>query len=90
MNALIWIVRVLVLLIILRILLRMLFGPGRRPGSPRPAPRAPERLGGELVRDPQCGTFIPKARAIVSGSGADAKYFCSVECRDQYEKLHGS
>ena len=81
---LVWILRILVVLIVLRFVLRLLF-PSRGAARSRPHKRpAPERLGGELVRDPQCGTYIPKARAIVSGSGADVKYFCSEKCRDEH------
>jgi uncharacterized protein len=82
---LVWIARALVLLFILRFVLRLLFG-ARRPSPGRQAGggRAPERVGGELVRDPQCGTYIPRATALSTGSGADLKYFCSTECRDAY------
>lgn len=83
MNALIWIVRILVFLLLLRLILRLLFGTAfaRRAATPR---RMPERAGGELVRDPVCGTYIPKAGAFVIGKGEDTKYFCSIECRDKY------
>jgi hypothetical protein len=81
---LLWILRVLVLLLVLRFVLRLIFGSG--PATRRPVRPAstPERLGGELVRDPQCGTYVPKARAIAVGSGPDTKYFCSTTCRDAY------
>jgi YHS domain-containing protein len=36
------------------------------------------------VQDPQCGTYLPKSRALMIGSGDDAKYFCSPACRDAY------
>ena len=52
---------------------------GRRPARPRPAPcgRA-ERAGGTLVRDPQCGTYIPEdARAQRRHRATDVQYFCS-------------
>ena len=90
MRILSWIVRILAVLLLLRMLLRYFFRPksaearGRR--GPRAAPKAPERLGGELVRDPQCGTYVPKSRAIVLGSGVGALYFCSTNCRDAYAK----
>jgi hypothetical protein len=88
--ALLWIARAIILLLILRIVLRLLFGGGRIATS-RPAPGggSVERAGGELVRDPQCGTYIPKARAVVVGSGADTKYFCSTKCRDAYGRTQG-
>ena len=86
MIALLWIARAIILLLILRFVLRLLFCAGA-PSARRPAPRAGgpvERAGGELVRDPQCGTYIPKARAIAVGSGAEVKYFCSTTCRDAH------
>lgn len=93
MRVLFWVVRALAILLLLRLVLRMLFGsrrPVSRQGGQRPQPRNPERLGGELVRDPQCGTYIPKPNAIVVGSGDRALYFCSTDCRDAYEKLRRS
>ena len=83
MNALLWIARVLIFLILLRFILRLVFGTAfARRAAPR---RVSERAGGELVRDPVCGTYIPKAGAFVIGKGDDAKYFCSIECRDKYK-----
>ena len=40
--------------------------------------------GGELKRDPVCGTFVATStsmRKIVEG---ETLYFCSPECRDKY------
>ena len=88
MGALLWIARALILLLLLRFVLQLLFGSPRRtsrPG-PGPAPQAPgERIGGELVRDPNCGTYIPKAKAIAVGAGAGVKYFCSAKCQQEFE-----
>ena len=83
MTALLWIARVLIFLILLRFLLRLVFGTAFARRAPQPR-HVPERSGGELVRDPVCGTYIPKAGAFVIGKGDDAKYFCSIECRDKY------
>jgi hypothetical protein len=47
-----------------------------------------ERKGGTLVRDPNCGTYIPEARAITLGSGSHALHFCSAACRDAYTAAH--
>ena len=86
---LIWIARAIIFLLLMRFVLRLLFpGPSRTPRR-GPAPQAPEgrereRVGGELVRDPNCGTYIPKTKAIAVGSGADVKYFCSTKCQDEY------
>src|SRR4051812_25942058 len=38
-----------------------------------------------MVRDPVCGTFIVRDRALtISGSDGGAVYFCSATCRDKY------
>ena len=92
MRILLWIVRILAILLLIRIVLHALFGKrrsaARTQGTPGSGgrPHAQERIGGELVRDPNCGTYIPKARALVVGSGDAAEFFCSAECRDAYEK----
>ena len=83
MNALGWFVRILVLLILLRFVLRLLFP--NRGSTGRQVPRkTPERIGGELVRDPCCGTYIPKASALTLSTGGTVHYFCSTKCRDAY------
>jgi hypothetical protein len=83
---LIWIVRVLIVLLVLRLVLRALFPRGIGAPGARTGPRKVERAGGALVRDPQCGTYVPKAKAIAVGSGATARYFCSPACRDTFMK----
>ena len=82
---LLWIIRAIIILIILRFVLRLLFPQRTTVRKRRTAPGGPvERVGGELVRDPHCGTYIPKARALAVGSGSDTKYYCSATCRDAY------
>jgi hypothetical protein len=87
---LIWFIRALFVLLVVRMVLR-LFVPSRPPQASRgpargPAGggRTPEVVGGELVRDPQCGTYVPKARALTVGTGEKILYFCSAACRDAY------
>jgi YHS domain-containing protein len=88
MGILIWVIRILGLLLLLRLALRLLFGhrgvaaPGAARGGR--ASRPDVKQGGELVRDPHCGTFVPKARAIAVSAGRETHYFCSVACRDAY------
>ena len=90
MGILIWIIRILGLLLLLRFALRLLFGnrgvdaPGGGAARGGRASRQDVKQGGELVRDPHCGTFVPKARAIAVSAGHDTHYFCSVTCRDAY------
>ena len=62
------------------------FGAGPTPFDPaQNRPDQPtERVGGELVRDPQCGTYVAKSRAIVVTRNGETLYFCSAKCRDDY------
>jgi hypothetical protein len=82
MNALLWVVRILVILLLIRMALRLLFPKRAQPPRSRRSPL--ERSGGMLVRDPHCGTYVPESRALALGSGDSAQYFCSAECRDAY------
>ena len=89
MALLLWILRVLVLLLIARFLVTMVRQAIRYAGgsSSSPGPvrgRKPERIGGTLVQDPQCGTYIPQDRAIAHTSGGATIYFCSTTCRDAW------
>jgi YHS domain-containing protein len=51
----------------------------------KPASRGPTvPAGGELKKDPVCGTFISTATSIQKRVGEKTFYFCSVECRDKF------
>jgi len=41
--------------------------------------------GVQMERDPVCGTFVVRERAITLGSGDRRLYFCSTGCRDKYQ-----
>ena len=83
MNALGWTLRIILLLILLRFVMRLLFRQ-RRAGRPAAPRSVPERSGGELVRDPQCGTYSPKVSALTLTAGGAVQYFCSANCRDAF------
>jgi YHS domain-containing protein len=42
-------------------------------------------VGGELKKDPVCGTFISTTTAIQKKAGGEIFYFCSAECRDKFK-----
>jgi YHS domain-containing protein len=46
----------------------------------------PQQRGVGLVRDPVCGVFVVPDKAIASGSGSGAKYFCSEKCRREWRQ----
>lgn len=41
---------------------------------------------GEMVKDPQCGTYVLKDGAISVKNGDQTWYFCSYDCRDDFIK----
>lgn len=45
--------------------------------------RVPTR-GVQMVRDPVCGTFVIRDRAVMITDGRQQLFFCSTNCRDQY------
>lgn len=56
-------------------------------GGPKPdVQRPPVPLGGELKRDPVCGTFVPATTSFTkAGKSGETQYFCSPECRNRYQ-----
>ena len=50
-------------------------------------PRTPVRPGPggvQMVRDPVCGTFLLRERALTLSDGREPVFFCSATCRDKY------
>ena len=41
---------------------------------------------GEMVKDPQCGTYVSKDSEITVRDGATVYHFCSYDCRDKFLK----
>jgi hypothetical protein len=86
-----WLGQLLLVLFVVRLVAR-LFSGGRQPsrsGASSSPGSGGERAGGTLVRDPQCGTYVPTSRALRVGHGDSAVYFCSTTCRDAYAAAHG-
>jgi uncharacterized protein len=69
------------LFLLLRSVLKGLFG-GMQ--APRRAPRPQVPAGGELRRDPVCGTYVSTVTGITSKSHGEIVYFCSEECRKKF------
>ena len=65
------------------VLLVVLLLPLLRRALTKAAPR-PAALGGELVKDPVCQTYIVRARAVRRSAGGEPRYFCSPECARRY------
>jgi YHS domain-containing protein len=43
----------------------------------------------EMVRDPQCGVYVPVTSAIRKKAGGEMVYFCSKECEEKYSGNSG-
>lgn len=86
-----WIIRILAILLMVRLVLQFVGGlmrglSGRSSTGQAKSPQA--RMGGKLVRDPQCGTHIPETRALRLGRGDQVLFFCSQDCRDRWTAAH--
>jgi YHS domain-containing protein len=49
----------------------------RLPGGARPD---------QLVKDPFCGTYVLRSRAVRRESGGEALHFCSTECAARFAR----
>jgi len=76
----------LLLLLLVRSLLRSLFAGFRSSTQSAPRREAPPAVptGGELRRDPVCGTCGSTVSCLTRTGKGQLVYFCSKECRDKY------
>jgi uncharacterized protein len=49
-----------------------------------PSRAQPRLAGDELVKDPVCGTYVVRSRAVRRPAGEGARYFCSAECAGRF------
>ncbi|MCZ2078971.1 MAG: hypothetical protein HUU41_10840 [Bryobacteraceae bacterium] len=57
------------------------------PGSTAKGPRGGKVAGGELKKDPVCGTYVPVNSALSGRTAAgETVYFCSERCRVKFLK----
>lgn len=79
------ILRILVplfLFIVVRYVLRTVFSSLKQPAGPQHRTEVP--TGGELKRDPVCGTYVAAGTSLTRQIKGETHYFCSKECRDKY------
>ena len=75
----------LLLIFFLRALLRSLFGSFRSNPQQRPQQAPPTAsVGGELKKDPVCGTYVAASPGLTRTINGNVLHFCSRECRDKY------
>ena len=85
-----WVLRLLLFLIVVRLVWRFLAGvidgltpPGAHSGSRGSGQKKPSV---PLVRDPVCGKYVVRERALALDAGKETQYFCSEHCRDEYAR----
>ena len=92
-----WILRFILLIVVIWVVFRFLGGiiDGISGGGSRGRSRVRHRSGGgpgggaasvPLVRDPICGTYVVREKALTAGSGDRMQYFCSEKCRDEFAR----
>lgn len=77
----------LLVLLFLRSVLRNLFASFRSTSVPQSRPRQappPVSAGGELKKDPVCGTYVSTVGSVSQKVNGQFVYFCSTACRDKY------
>jgi YHS domain-containing protein len=76
----------LLFFLFIRSILRSIFQTGRdvahRQAAPPPAPTVV--AGGELKKDPVCGTYVSTSLGFTRTVKGEVMYFCSKECRDKF------
>jgi YHS domain-containing protein len=75
----------LLLFWVVRGVLRSIFSGGNAhvvANPPRPTPTV--SLGGELKKDPVCGTYVSADTAVTRRINGQTVHFCSPTCRDKY------
>jgi YHS domain-containing protein len=75
------------LYLLVRSLFRSVLAGFRSAAVPRPASRQPPPVlaGGELKKDPVCGTYVSTTGSITRKVKGETVHFCSPECRDRYQ-----
>jgi YHS domain-containing protein len=78
-------------LMVVRMIIGTVFrGMGDMMKTSNPAPSSPSHsgprasTGGELKKDPICGTFVPTATALQRSVRGETHFFCSETCRDKF------
>ncbi len=73
----------IIVFVIYHLFKKYVLGPFR-PRHTKPG-RKPPPITDELVKDPVCGTYVPKREAIVYGRKGKLYYFCCKECLEKFK-----
>ena len=47
-----------------------------------------EHIEDEMVKDPQCGVYVPKREAVTAKVGGEKFYFCCEDCKEAFLETH--
>ena len=80
-----YVVYPLLLFFLVRAVLRSIVA-ALRPSAPRNVRSRPPEVpsGGELKKDPVCGTYVSASASLTRTVNGAVLHFCSPECRDKY------
>jgi YHS domain-containing protein len=76
----------LLLFLVVRSLLGNFLSRFRNPSAPRPRGTPAVQAGGELKKDPVCGTYVSTAASVSRTVDGQVVHFCSKACSDRYGK----
>jgi len=75
----------LLLFWVVRTIIRSILSGMHTPSAPRPVRQRPSvPAGGELKKDPVCGTYVSTDTSVTKRINGQTVYFCSPACRDKY------
>jgi YHS domain-containing protein len=73
------------LFLFVRMIIRNMFASMRANARPRPAAgNPPIESGGDLKRDPVCGTYVSPAASVQRTIAGQTVHFCSEQCSRRY------
>ena len=85
LRTLVYLLIGLFVIMVVRMLAGVIFkGLGEALNPTQAARKQDVPAGGELKRDPVCGTFVPTSTSLTKTVGGETTYFCSAACRDKY------
>ena len=79
-----WFLRIAVIVLLARALWRFLASVAEGGAAADRSRRDQQSV--RLVRDPVCGTYVPRSRALTDGRGDETQFFCSEGCRTSYRR----
>jgi YHS domain-containing protein len=84
-----WLLRLLLLVLVIRAVWGFLRGLAQGASEMPDGRGRREPASVPLVKDPVCGTYVPRARALEASAGGETRHFCSDTCRTTWLKGQG-